>query len=145
MQRQPNPFLVTGAVLTGVAALLHFACIFIGAPAFRFLGAGEALASMAERGHWYPNLAAFVIGTALSLCSVYALSAARLLPRLPLARMLLCLATGVFLLRAIAFPWLKPAFPDNSDTFWLVTSGICLTIGLLHLVGLRQVWTLRER
>jgi hypothetical protein len=144
MQRQSNPFLVAGAVLTGMAALMHFACIVIGAPAFRFLGAGEQLASMAERGHWYPDLAAFVIGTALSLCSAYALSAARLLPRFPLARTVLCLATGVFLLRAIAFPLLKPAFPDNSNTFWLVTSGICLAIGVVHLVGLRQVWALRE-
>lgn len=144
MQRQPNPSLVTGAALTGTAALMHFACIIFGAPAFRFLGAGEQLASMAERGHWYPNLAAFVIGAALSLCSAYALSAARLLPRFPLVRTVLCLATGAFLLRAIAFPWLKPAFPDNSNTFWLVTSGICLTIGLVHLAGLRQVWALRE-
>lgn len=144
MQRRSNPFLVIGAALTGTAALMHFACIVIGAPAFRFLGAGEQLASMAERGHWYPGLAAFVIGAALSLCSAYALSAARLLPRFPLVRTVLCLATGVFLLRAIAFPWLKPAFPDNSNAFWLVTSGICLTIGLVHLAGLRQVWALRQ-
>lgn len=144
MQSRPNPFLITGALLTGIAALMHFACIFIGAPAFRLLGAGEQLANMAERGHWYPSLAAFVIGTALSLCSAYALSAARLLPQLPLVRTFLSIATGVFLLRAIAFPLLKPAFPNNSNTFWLVTSVICLAIGLVHLVGLKQVWTLRE-
>ena len=144
MQSHPNPFLVTGALLTGIAALMHFACIFIGAPAFRLLGAGEPLTNMAERGHWYPGLVAFIIGTALSLCSAYALSAARLLPHFPLVRTFLCLATGAFLLRAIGFPLLKPAFPDNSNTFWLVTSGICLAIGLVHLVGLKQVWALRE-
>jgi hypothetical protein len=38
------------------------------------------------------------------------------------------------------FPLLKPAFPDNGNTFWWVTSGICLAIGLTHLVGLTQVW-----
>ena len=140
MRSCPNPFLVIGALLTGLAALTHFACIFIGATAFRFLGAGEQLAIMAERGHWYPGFAAFIIGSALSLCSAYALSAARLLPHFPLVRTLLSAATAVFLLRAIAFPFLKPAFPGNSNTFWFVTSGICLAIGLVHLVGLKQVW-----
>lgn len=144
MRSRTNPFLVTGALLTGSAALMHFACIFIGAPGFRLLGAGEPLANMAEQGHWYPGLVAFVIGAALSLCSAYALSAARLLPRLPFVRTFLCLATGTFLLRAIAFPLLKPAFPGNSNVFWLVTSGICLAIGLIHLVGLKQAWALRD-
>lgn len=96
MQSSPNPFLVTGALLTGLAALAHFACIFIGVSAFRLLGAGEQLASMAEQGHWYPGLAAFVIGAALSLCSAYSLSAARLLPRLPLVRTVLCAASACF-------------------------------------------------
>lgn len=136
-----NLFLVSGALLTAVAALLHFGCIFVGAPAFRLLGAGEPVAQMAERGHWVPGLMAFAVGAALSLCSAYALSAAGVLPHLPLVRTVLGLATAVFLLRAVAFPLLKPAFPDNSNTFWWVTSGICLLIAGLHLVGLQQVWT----
>jgi hypothetical protein len=70
----------------------------------------------------------------------YALSGAGLLIRLPFVQLVLSAITGIYLLRALAFPLLKPAFPDNSDTFWLVTSGICFIIGLVHLVGLRQVW-----
>lgn len=135
-----NAYLVLGAALSAVAAALHFACIFWGAPGFRFLGAGESIAQMAEAGHWYPSFIAFVIGTILTVWSAYALSGAGLLMPLPFARLVLSAITGIYLLRALAFPMLKPAFPENSDTFWLVTSGICLFLGLIHLVGLRQVW-----
>jgi len=95
---------------------------------------------MAEKGHWYANFIAFAIGTLLAVWAAYALSGAGLLIRLPFVQLVLSAITGIYLLRALAFPLLKPAFPDNSDTFWLVTSGICFIIGLVHLVGLRQVW-----
>lgn len=141
MPPRPNLPLVLAFALTELAALAHFACIPLGGPAFRWLGAGEQMARMAEDGHWYPALVAFVIGSALSVCALFALSASGLrtrLPRLPLLRPVLAVAAGVFLLRALAFPLLKPAFPDNSDTFWLVTSGVCLVLGSLYLLGLLQ-------
>ena len=68
------------------------------------------------------------------------MSGAGLLPPLPYWREVLVGVTAVYLLRAVAFPLLRPAFPDNSTTFWLVTSGICLVIGVTHVVGLVQVW-----
>jgi hypothetical protein len=95
---------------------------------------------MAEKGHWYANFIAFAIGALLAVWAVYALSGAGLLMRLPFVRLVLSVITGIYLLRAVAFPLLKPAFPENSGTFWIVTSGICLVIGLVHLAGLRQVW-----
>ena len=140
VQSPANVLLVIGAALSTVAALLHFACIFIGAPAFRALGAGEKLARMAERGHWYPGVVAFVIGAALVVCAAYALSAAGLLPHLPFLRTVLSLFSAALLLRALAFPLLRPAFPENSMKFWLVSSAACLGMGLVHAVGLSQVW-----
>jgi len=135
-----NAFLILGAALSAVAAVLHFACLIWGAPLFRFLGAGEPIAQMAEKGHWHANFIAFAIGVLLAAWAAYALSGAGLLIRLPFVRLVLSVITGIYLLRAVAFPLLKPAFPENSDTFWIVTSGICLVIGLVHLAGLRQVW-----
>lgn len=132
--------LLLGAALSLIAALVHFACIPWGANGFRFLGAGEPIVSMSAARHWYPPLVAFVIGTVLSIWATYALSGAGLLPPLPYLRLALVGITAVYLLRALAFPLLKPAFPGNSTTFWLVTSAICLVIGLAHLVGLIQVW-----
>ena len=132
--------LLVGAALSLVAAILHFACIFWGTNGFRFLGAGEPIVSMSAAGHWYPPFIAFVIGTVLTVWAFYALSGAGVISPLPLLRVVLVGITAVYLLRATAFPLLKPIFPGNSTTFWLVTSGISLLIGLAHLTGLIQVW-----
>lgn len=140
MQALAQPALMIGAALTLLAAAAHFACIFWGANGFRFLGAGEPLATMAERGHWYPSLAAFVIGAGLVVWAAYALSAAGVIGPLPYLRPALALIAAIFIGRAVGFPLLKSAFPDNSPLFWLVTSGICLFIGLAYLIGLAGLW-----
>ena len=131
-----NTPLIFGAALSFIAATLHFACIFWGTNGFRFLGAGEPIVSMSTAGHWYPPFIAFVIGAVLAIWALYALSGSGVIPPLPYLRLVLVGITGIYLLRAVAFPLLKPAFPGNSTTFWLVTSAICLVIGLAHLVGL---------
>lgn len=42
------------------------------------------------------------------------------------------MGAGERMIRAVAFPWLKPLFPENSNRFWWVSSGICLLIGSLY-------------
>lgn len=133
--------LYAGAALCFVAALIHFACIHFGGPAFRLLGAGEALARMSERGHWYPSLVASAIGVVLLVWSGYALSGAGVIVRFPFTKYALVGIAVVFLLRAVSFPLLKPAFPENSRSFWLVSSGICLVIGACFLVGVVGTWS----
>lgn len=140
MRTSPNPFLIVAGILSALAALLHLGCIVFGAPWYRFLGAGEQMAQMAATGHWYPTAAALVIATILSVWSLYALSGAGLIVRLPLLRLALCAITGVYLLRGIAFVFLMPYFPGNSFTFWIVSSAISLVFGIVHLLGLRQAW-----
>jgi len=135
-----NVFLLAGALLSFCAALLHFACIFWGADGFRVLGAGGPIVRLAQAGHWYPPFIAIAIGTLLSIWATYALSGSGLIQPLPFLRVVLTGITALYLVRAAAFPLLKPVFPGNSTTFWLVTSGICLFIGLAHLIGLVQVW-----
>lgn len=140
MRRTSNPFLICAGILSALAALLHLGCIAFGAPWYRFVGAGEQMAQMASAGHWYPTVSALVIAGVLSVWSLYAFSGAGLVRRLPLLRVALCLVTGIYLIRGLAFPLLMPYFPGNSTLFWVTTSGICLTIGPIHLMGLRQAW-----
>lgn len=132
--------LLVAAALTAAASLAHFACIPLGAPAFRFLGAGERFAGLAARGHWLPPLTAVVIGLFLGLCAAYALCGAGAIGPLPLRRWVLPCMAAVFLLRAGLFPWLRPVFPGNSSTFWWVTSTFCAVIGLAYVVGLLGTW-----
>lgn len=141
MERTPNRFLVAGAALGVLAALLHLGCIVFGAPWYRFLGAGERMAQLDLAGHWYPPAATLAVAAMLLVWSAYALSGAGAIRRLPLTRLALCAITGVYLLRGVAFVPLMAYFPGNSTTFWFWSSAICLVFGLIHLVGLRQVWS----
>jgi hypothetical protein len=134
-------YLVLAAALSASAALLHLGCIVFGAPWYRFLGAGEGLARLADAGHWYPNAMASAIAAVLSVWSLYALSGAGVIRRLPLLKPVLCLVTAVYIGRGIGFVAIMPLFPGNSLAFWWFSSGICLVIGLVHLAGLRQAWS----
>jgi hypothetical protein len=140
MQHAPNRFLIAGGALSALAALLHIGCIVFGAPWYRALGAGEQMAQMALIGHWYPTTATLVITAVLAVWSLYAFSGAGVIRKLPLTRWVLCAITGVYLLRGTAFVLLMPYFPDSSTAFWLISSGICLVFGIVHLIGVKQTW-----
>ena len=135
-----NPTLVVAGAGSLAASILHLACIAGGPDRYRFFGAGERMARMAARGHWYPTAVTLGIAAILAAWALYAWSAAGLIRRLPLLRLVLCAIAGVYLLRALAFVPLQAFFPGNSTAFWYGSSGICLGLGLLHAVGLRQTW-----
>jgi hypothetical protein len=140
LQNSRNRFLIFGAVFSALAAFVHLGCIVFGASWYRFLGAGEGIAHMAEMGHWYPSMLALLIAALLFVWSAYALSGAGVIGRLPLRKLGLCVITAIYVGRGIGFVAIMPMFPGNSFTFWIISSGICLMFGLLHLAGLRQVW-----
>jgi hypothetical protein len=135
-----NFFLVIGAAMSAVAALLHIGCIIFGAAWYRFFGAGERMAQMASAGSWYPAIVTSFIAAMLFTWSLYALSGAGVIPKLPLLRLALCAITGIYLLRGVAVLPLVFLALGRSTAFWWWSSAICLVIGLTHLIGLRQVW-----
>ena len=133
--------LVLGAALSTFAAIAHLACVVLGPAAYRFMGAGEKMARAVEAGRFQPTVVTLVIATTLLTWAAYALSGAGLIGRLPLTKLALLAITAVYLGRAVAFPLLRPAFPENSTTFWLVSSGVCLVIGLVHAYGVASRWS----
>jgi hypothetical protein len=136
-----NPWLVTGAALTAIAALLHLGCIVFGASWYRFFGAGERMAQLAEAGSPIPALVTAGIAAVLGVWSLYALSGADLAPRLPLLRTALCAITAVFLLRGVAGFALAALAPgERGVAFWTWSSAICLGLGVLYLVGTWRAW-----
>jgi hypothetical protein len=132
--------LVLGATFSAAAAIAHLACIALGPPAYRFMGAGEKMARAVEAGSLRPTVLTLALSAVLGVWAVYAFSGAGLLAPLPLAKPALVAITAVYLVRAFAFPLLRPAFPENSNAFWVISSGICLIIGLLHAYGLSSRW-----
>jgi hypothetical protein len=136
-----NTFLLVGAVASAVAALLHVGCIICGAPWYRFFGAGEKMARLAEAGSIRPTLITTCIVVGLFIWSLYALSGAGVIAQLPLLRIVLCAITAIYLLRALAGIPLAYIDRERSKTFWVWSSLICLSFGTLHFIGLKQIWS----
>ncbi len=135
-----NLFFVTGAILSAVAALAHIGCIIFGAPWYRFFGAGEELALLAEQGSFRPTLITLVISTVLATWSLYALSGAGIIGELPLVKLALMAITGIYLLRGLGGFYFITDPIGRSQEFWLWSSIICLIFGLVHLAGLLTQW-----
>lgn len=136
-----NSLLISGAILSAVAALLHVGCIIFGAPWYRFFGAGEQMAQLASVGSWRPTLITSGIVLVLATWSLFALSGAGVIPRLPLVRVALCAIAGIYLLRGMAGFALATIAPgNNGPAFWWWSSAICLTIGVVHVIGIWQAW-----
>jgi hypothetical protein len=135
-----NVSLMIAAVLSAIAALLHVGCIVFGAPWYRFFGAGERMARLAEAGDWRPTAVTAGIVAVLSVWALYALSGAGAIRALPLLRIGLCVITAVYALRGVA-GLLYAAFGAGPDAaFWWWSSAICLAFGIVHANGLVQVW-----
>jgi hypothetical protein len=136
-----NPMLMTAAALSAIAALLHVGCIVFGASWYRFFGAGERMARLAEAGDWRPTAITSVIIAVLSVWALYALSGAGAIAKLPLLRIGLCAIAAVYSLRGLA-GLSYAVFGAGADAaFWWWSSAICLTFGIVHIAGLMQVWS----
>ncbi len=137
--------LIVAGILSFCAALLHVAVIFGGANWYRFFGAGEGMAKLAESGSRYPMIVTSIIACVLAVWGLYALSGAGVIPRLPFLRLALCAISAVYLVRGLAglvLPFISshPAIAANSLTFWLVSSAICCVFGIFYLLGTINLW-----
>ncbi|MEJ2794460.1 hypothetical protein WAE56_13680 [Iodobacter sp. LRB] len=134
--------LLTGGILSVIAALLHIAIIFGGAQWYRFFGAGEHMASMAEKGSLMPAVITAGIAVVLFIWGLYAFSGAGLIRRFPFMRICLALISIIYLVRGLV---LIPACfiaPEQINTFAIWSSLICLGYGLLYAIGTKTVWRL---
>ena len=76
---------LAGVSSAGVA-LLHVLILFVGGPAYRYFGAGERMARLAERGYPTPALITAGLTALFIVWAAYAFSGAGLLRPLPLLR-----------------------------------------------------------
>jgi len=140
-----NTQLKIAASLSFLAAFLHVVIIFGGAAWYRYFGAGEGMAKLAESGSTEPTVITLSIAATLTVWGFYALSGAGVVLKLPLLKLALCLITAVFLLRGVAgliLPFFTnhPMIAQNSVTFWLVSSAICCVFGVFYFLGTKNNW-----
>ncbi|NQZ88550.1 MAG: hypothetical protein HRT54_13345 [Colwellia sp.] len=139
-----NSYLIIAGMFSALASLIHIGCIVFGAPWYRFFGAGEQMAILAEQGSFKPTIITSGIVIVLAIWSLYAFSAAGLILKLPLMRLALITITSVYLLRGIV-GFVFAADPlghhlGNSSQFWFWSSALCLSFGIVHLIGIKQQW-----
>ncbi|MFT2112456.1 hypothetical protein [Marinomonas sp. 2405UD68-3] len=135
-----NVYLIISGVLSAIAALLHVGCIYFGASWYRFFGAGEQMALMAEQGSSQPTIITSGIILVLTIWSLYAFSAAGVIFRLPLLRLALILITSVYFIRGIGGFVLINSNMEQGPEFWLWSSVICMLFGITHAIGLKKQW-----
>ena len=135
-----NMCLIIGAILSAIVAILHIGCIAFGAKWYRFFGAGERMAELAEQGSFRPTLITSVIVIVLATFSLYALSGAGFIVKAPFLRIGLCIITFIYIFRGLVGFYFITNPIGRTPQFWLWSSGICLAFGLLHLYGLKEAW-----
>jgi hypothetical protein len=138
--RAANPWLVAGGCLSAAAAVLHLAVIAGGAEWYRFFGAGEAMARMAERGHWYPPVVTIGIAAVLAAWAAYAFAGAGLIRRLPLMRTALVAISLVYLLRGLVLVPIALFEPEALVPFNIWSSLIVLGYGIVYAAGTWKAW-----
>lgn len=141
-----NPWMLAAAVASALAGLLHVGCVVFGvgcvvfgASWYRFVGAGQPMVQMVEAGRLFPHLVTLAIVLVLFGWGMYALVGAGWPLSLPWARWVILAIASVYLLRGIVGFFIEPS-SGRSQIFWWWSSVICVAIGGIHVIGLRQVW-----
>ena len=133
-------WLVIGGLLSALASLLHLGVIAGGPEWYRFFGAGEELASAAERGSLRPALITLAIAAILGLWAAFAFSGAGRIRRLPLLRTALVGISTIYLLRGLAVIPVALFVPYREGAFEVWSSLIVLVYGLVHAIGTWRAW-----
>ena len=135
-----NIFLVVGGLFSFLAGILHIAIIIGGPDWYRFFGAGEEMASMAENGSIVPAVVALFVTLILFIWAAYAFSAAGIIKRLPLLKLGLLVITGIYTLRTLLLPYVLIFTPAHLDSLIIWSSLFCLAAALAYAIGTWRSW-----
>jgi hypothetical protein len=140
--------LKVAGVLSGFVAALHVFIILQGGSAYRYFGAGERMAHLAEQGSAMPALLTAGLALVFATWSAYAFSGAGMLPRAPYLRLGLILIGSIYVMRGVLlgpqllwwFEGYRSAVPARQLAFSLVA----LVTGVVYLEGTRVAWAKLE-
>lgn len=145
-------WLVIGGAATAVASLMHVGIIIGGPDWYRFFGAGERMTRLAAAGSAYPAIITTGIALVLAVWTMYALSGARVIRRLPLLRPALTMIAAVYVTRGVlGIPVVL--LVDDPYTrelrermmFMAVSSAICVGLGVCYALGAYAVGARQDR
>jgi hypothetical protein len=120
------------AGLDFLAAALHVGIVIGGPSWYRFFGAGEGMARMAERRHAWPTVVTLTIASGLCVFGAYAMTAGGYFPALPMPREALMVITAIYTVRAAVPLLLSPVMASMRTRFMVVSSLICGVYAIAH-------------
>ncbi len=129
--------LTIGAVISGLIALLH-GVLAIRPGLWRYVAPGgtSAVREMAIQGSTGTMMATVALAVMFAVWTLYALSGAGAIGRLPLLRTGLIGIGVIFLLRALFIvPEARMVLVEGYSVRFVLFSGISLVAGVLYLVG----------
>ena len=135
--------LLIAACLSIAIALLHVIIVFMGAPGYRYFGAGEEIARRAESGSLFPAALTLLIAVVFGVFAAYALSGAGVLRRLPLLRLGLLAIGAIYTLRGLsAIRQCRYLIQHHMSLLHrvFVFSMTSLIIGIIYLAGTMLAW-----
>lgn len=143
-----NKALTIAGTLSTLGGALHLGIIMGGPDWYRFFGAGEGMAQMAEKGMTYPIVGTASIAFILFIWAAYAFSGAGVIRRLPLLRTGLVVISSIFSVRALfgiaVVNYIDHPYANELQArpmFMLGTSLVCLIYGFFYIVGTITSWS----
>ena len=139
---QKERILILAGWLSAAVAALHVVIVFLGAPAYRYFGAGEDMDRQAEAGSLVPAVMTLAITAVFAVFALYAFAGAGRLRRLPLLRTGLVAISAIYLVRGLSLlPELAGyAQGSGAEPRHLAFSLTSLVIGLFYLAGTVLLW-----
>jgi hypothetical protein len=136
--------LKVAGVLSSFVAGLHVFVIFRGGAAYRYFGAGERMAHLAEQGSPVPTLVTAGLALVFATWAAYAFSGAGMLPRAPYLRLGLVLIGSIYVMRGVLLGpqllWWFEGYRNAVPVRQLVFSLAALVTGTVYLEGTRAAW-----
>ena len=146
MSRFAKNYLFIVGIAASAGSALHLAILFGGPDWYAFFGAPHGLVEMARAGNIRAPVSCLVIAAFLAVLAAYAFSGAGIIRRLPLLRFGLASIAVVLILRGVLFipliVWSPATLSSvcdcrSIDTFIVVTSALCLAMGIGYALGAR--------
>jgi len=137
-------YLILSGAAASAGAMLHVAILLGGPDWYAFFGAPPGLVDMARAGNLRAPISCIVIATFLALLATYAFSGAGVIRHLPYLRTGLATIACVLILRGVLFVpmilWRPGTLAGicnckSVDTFIIVTSVLCLAMGVGYALG----------
>ena len=129
--------LILGASAAFLTALAHLSCIVLGPTCYSVQMAPPIIVASAEAGTWLAPLATIVISLVFITMGLYALSSAKVIPRLPFRNLAMYTIAFICIVRGILPIQLGVRHPDKVTGIVIAVGIAWLLVGVCYMIGHR--------